>query len=97
MTILLPTVHMNGTSKEALLTQYKNCWRAVRDAIDVLEANPPHSRDYYPQNTVGTDFLYEAYQPAREQHNAWTQKLYAVKNDLEELIIGIGEGGHKKV
>lgn len=94
MSVVLPSIHMNGTSKEALEKQYIKCWRAVNNAIETLQQNPPHCRDYYVQNTE--DNLYEAYQPAREQHNSWGDKLRVVKKELEELILGIQAGGYKK-
>ena len=93
--VVLPSIHMNGTSKDALLKQYKDCYYAVQKAVDELQTNPPHSRDYYPQNVNGDD-LYASYYPARDQHNEWVAKLIEVKNDLETLIVGIINGGFKK-
>jgi hypothetical protein len=45
----LPTIHLNGTSRDSLLDGYINAMRVLRLAIDALQAAAPHSRDYYTQ------------------------------------------------
>ena len=42
-----PTVHLNGTSEEALLEGYCNANNALLDAIKALEDCAPNARDYY--------------------------------------------------
>lgn len=45
----LPTIHRNGTSREALLQSYQEAYSSLREAIvkfDNIEFSP---RDYYPQ------------------------------------------------
>ena len=44
-----PTVHLNGTSREALLEGYVDCVNAVRHAVEVCQKNAPNMRDHaYP-------------------------------------------------
>lgn len=42
-----PTVHINGTSKAALLEGYCDAMNALLDAIKALETCSPNARDYY--------------------------------------------------
>jgi hypothetical protein len=45
--MLIPTVHLNGTSGEDLLDQYGSAVEAVREAIDAVCDTGPNARDYY--------------------------------------------------
>jgi hypothetical protein len=78
-----PTIHLNGTSREALSAGYKNAAVAIEDALNVLavshpEGAAPHGRDYYPQGE-------NAYRDARKEHEARLQKLRDVVAELVEL------------
>ena len=44
----LPMVHTNGTSGQALASEYANALRALDDAIETLNSVTVHGRDYYP-------------------------------------------------
>lgn len=75
-----PTIHLNGTSREALHEGYIAAGQAVRQAILALAEAAPHERDYYPQGD-------DAYKRAMAEHNARAVKLGSV---LEDLIVLIG-------
>lgn len=47
--ITIPTVHLNGTSKEELLQQLRVAAKAGDDFLDALNQAMPHDRDYYVQ------------------------------------------------
>lgn len=77
--IIKPTIHLNGTSPEALQAQYEQSAVAVTAAIRLLEEATPHGRDYYPQGP-------HAVVAARAEHRARLEVLYEVRNDLQQLI-----------
>lgn len=82
MLMTVPTIHLNGTTKEQLLEQIENAWAAVNAAIDALKQMAPHGRDYYPQGP-------DAITRARDQHLARMRKLQDVCDDLETLAQAI--------
>lgn len=45
----LPTIHSNGSGKNALLRDYMNARSKLRDALREFEAIEFNARDYYPQ------------------------------------------------
>ncbi len=80
--MIVPTVHLNGTSASALTGQYEMAGHALRTAIQELENCNPNARDYYVQGP-------DAYRLAAAEHNARIQKVRDVLKEIEEL--------HKKV
>lgn len=77
-TLIAPTVHLNGTSKDSLIEQYAN----VLEAIDVLQkamaAATPHMRDYYVA-PVGS------YERAMDQHRTRWSSLMTIREHYETL------------
>jgi hypothetical protein len=78
-----PTVHLNGTSREALLEGYIDCVNAVRHAIEVCQKNGPNARDYYV--ITGSDGTVDAVSAAMTEHEARLEKLEAVLAELREI------------
>lgn len=74
--MMIPTVHLNGTSREALISQLESAVMSLDAAIMALGEAAPHGRDYYPQGP-------DAYSKARGEHDARLQKLDEVKRELE--------------
>ena len=72
-----PMVHLNGTSRDALLEGYIDCVNAVRHAIEVCQKNAPNMRDYYLVPGTGTT--------ATTEHWARLQKLESVLAELREI------------
>lgn len=52
--MIVPTIHINGTSGPALLEQATGVLAALRIARDAMQSAAPHGRDYY---TQGDDAL----------------------------------------
>jgi hypothetical protein len=77
-TLLTPTVHLNGTSREELLDQLGNALTALHVATLVLGKAAPNGRDYYPQ---GEKVIYGALY----QHKLRLQKLQEVIAELEAI------------
>lgn len=86
----VPTVHLNGTSKQELLLQLREAYRAVNKAKEALRATVPHLRDYYVQDS--TDQVYER---AREQHNSRHDMLNTVMEQLEAIASAVQDQGGK--
>jgi hypothetical protein len=61
--VTVPTIHLNGTSKDILLDQLEVAVRAINDAVKALANAEPNARDYYPQGDEG-------WLAARRQHAA---------------------------
>jgi len=83
---LTPTIHLNGTSREALLDQVTEAAQAVYAALGKVCDAAPNARDYYPQGP-------EAFTAARDQHDARCDKLREVFNELQELALAIDGAG----
>lgn len=78
----VPLVHLNGTSGEALLEQYRDAAAAVRAAIDALIEASPHGRDYYPLEG-------EALKEATTEHLARLATLCKVRDELEAIALNV--------
>jgi hypothetical protein len=83
MTLRIPTVHINGTSKESLMDQLRNAHTAISDAMDVLAKAAPHARDYYVQQDE------TATNEATAQHRARLVKLQEVQAELYKMWEGV--------
>jgi hypothetical protein len=75
-----PTVHLNGTSREALLEGYIDCVNAVRHAIEVCQKNGPNGRDYPRYGRIDPGIS-----TAMTEHEARLEKLEAVLAELREI------------
>lgn len=73
----LPTINLNGTSKNDLFADYYVAYTAIDNALNVLGKAAPHGRDYPSGN----------YSEARLEHNARVQKLNSVREDLYNICI----------
>lgn len=82
--IMLPMVHLNGTSRKELYSQYRAAHDAVYKAIDAVLAAAPNGRDYYP---IGPD----AINKASAEHRARVVAMEAVKAELEALALHVME------
>jgi hypothetical protein len=80
--MILPTIHMNGTSRAELVRGHEAVDDALHTLIDALGGVEFNPRDYYPQGP-------DAWSAARDQHTAVYAKIREIKayNDaiLEHL------------
>jgi len=86
--MMVPSIHLNGTSKNELLEQQIEALRALRAAIAALRQAAPNGRDYYPQGTA-------AAARALAEHSRRLGNLHAVETELEDLALAISHGGHR--
>ena len=77
VTMQAPTIHLNGTGKNALLNETEAAYRALGDAIDSVENITVHMRDYY----VKPDGP-EAYQEARKDMDRRLKVLHEVRDEV---------------
>ena len=73
--MMFPTVHLNGTSGDDLLSQTTDAILALSTALDALKIMGPHGRNYYVQGPRVID-------AAMDEHIARIEKLEAVQADL---------------
>jgi hypothetical protein len=83
-TMIAPTVHMNGTSRDELIRQLETAYDALNTAIEALTAASPNARDYYPQGP-------HAYSQASNEHTARLGALHTVRADVERLVNAIDD------
>jgi hypothetical protein len=76
--MIKPTIHLNGTSKAALLEDWEKAHEALTLGLRLLCQAAPNGRDYYPQ---GNAAIFQA----QEEHIARCRKVTEVIKDLEEL------------
>ncbi len=76
--MILPTVHLNGTSKAALLEQLENASNALNDAYAAMKQAAPNGRDYYPQ---GEDALARA----TAAHLDRLRRVDTVKDEIDDM------------
>ena len=81
-----PLVHLNGTSRDALLESYKDPANALRTALRELERNGPNARDYYP---LGPD----AFPAAVAEHVHRMRRVADVIGELEALMEHVHSAG----
>jgi predicted RNase H-like HicB family nuclease len=86
--MMVPTIHLNGTSKEELMEQLQNAARALSEAIQQLGEACPNARDYYPQGD-------QAFHAAAKEHAVRLMGLVVVLKELERLLDAIDDGGFK--
>jgi hypothetical protein len=55
--MMLPTIHLNGTSREQLFEGYMDALAAIEYALEAVKYAAPNGRDYYPQ---GPDAMAQA-------------------------------------
>ncbi len=80
--LAIPTVHLNGTSRDELEEQSREAVFAIGAAIDAMRHVCPNDRDYFVQGP-------RAGMIAREQHRDRLTRLESVRQELENIFIGM--------
>lgn len=86
MSIQLPTVHMNGTSKAELLDTLGEASEALDAAYRAVKQAGPNGRDYYP---LGPGEMARAV----TEHESRLLRIDDLKAEIEALMNGIDDGG----
>lgn len=82
--LAVPTIHINGSSREFLINDMLQATDAIRAAIDAVRKAAPNARDYYPQGTG-------AFDRAMTEHRARLAKLESVWSEIGEIIEATAE------
>ena len=85
--MIVPTVHMNGTSKARLIETLCAASNALDAAYDALKEAAPNGRDYYPQGP-------SAINTATDEHTARLRALDAIKGEIDRLTMAVDEQGN---
>jgi hypothetical protein len=84
--MMVPTIHLNGSSPKELLRQILDAKEAIAKAIEALANAAPHMRDYYVQGP-------EAFPAAWREHDKRTNHLADCIHELSILAEKIREQG----
>jgi len=82
MTIISPTIHLNGTSAKDLWVGYEAAYDAVRAAQEALGKIEFNARDYYVQDA-------DAFTKARDHRNEQRQALAQVEEYLIQHLLSL--------
>lgn len=88
MSLFVPTVHLNGTSKNELLEQILGAYNALGKALDAMAKAAPHMRDYYVKK-YNADVAFNA---ATFQHHERIRKVTAIREEYEKIYLALEEG-----
>jgi len=86
--MMIPTIHLNGTSRERLLEAIVEANNALIRAQQAVAETAPNARDY-PQG-------YDALRKAQNEHWARMQKLIEVRQELEDIAEAICDQGARR-
>lgn len=84
--MMIPTIHLNGTSRDVLAAALEEAGSRLHDARDALAKTAPNGRDYYPQGArAGRD----AISWALDEHWARMHSLQAIIDQIAALHAGV--------
>lgn len=77
--MIVPTIHMNGTSKAELVRGYEEAYESLSVAYEKMRQAAPNGRDYYPQSesAIGT---------AIDEHMERLEVVADLMQDYEDMI-----------
>lgn len=76
--LAIPTVHVNGTTRNRLVEQMESAVRALDEAIHRAREAEPNGRDYYPQGD-------EAIRLAVDQHGRRLRVLHEIRDEYAKI------------
>jgi hypothetical protein len=76
--LMLPTAHINGTSKSELFDKLFLALDAISEARSAVQATAPNARDYYPQGDM-------AIRRALSEHVGRLEKIQQVYDELHAI------------
>lgn len=85
--MILPTIHDNGTSKDAIIGGLLAASSALGNAYSVLKNTSPNGRDWYPQGPA-------AMEQATAEHMDRLRRLDTIKEEIDALVVAIDRIGN---
>lgn len=80
MSLAIPMIHSNGTSREQLQRDLEAAVHSLRDAREALQQTAPNGRDYYVYQG-STD----VFNQARSEYDSRQRRLQEVIDELMEI------------
>lgn len=84
--LIIPSVHLNGTSKKELIMQLENAHYALGEAVSRLQATAPHMRDYYVKENAEREMNH-----AMAQFIDRRERLLSVMDEISHIVSAIFE------
>lgn len=85
--VVLPTVHLNGTSSKELCQLREDAYLAINAALDAMRQMAPNGRDYYP--------VPGSMERAQEQHRRRCLALQRVADEISYEAVEIQKLGRR--
>ncbi len=82
--VVAPLVHLNGSGRQELSTQFKTQYELLDGLIGYMIVHPPHMRDYYPLADATA-----VYRKAYEAHAARIKDLQVMRRDIYNLRLAV--------
>lgn len=86
--IVVPTVNLNGTSRQELVKQQLDAWHALEAAMTAMKAAAPHGRDYQTDDAV-------TFRVARFEHGRRLQAIVTLMSEYQQMAEAINAQGSK--
>lgn len=80
--MIIPKIHMNGSSQAELVRQISETNRALEKALDTLRNMAPNARDYY---------ITGNFKEAEAEHIARMEAVKAVQDEIMQIGEGIAD------
>lgn len=77
--LTIPTIHLNGTSRNELHRQWSEAWDAIQIAYEAIKQSGPNGRDYYLDGP-------QALSAAVGDHMRRLQRIQDVMDEFQLLI-----------
>mgnify|MGYP001616820653 CR=1 FL=1 len=79
-----PSIHLNGTSGDELLTQVCDVVHGLNQALDLMAKAAPHGRDYYVQGD-------DVFSQARREFDDRVKRIRSVLKEYEEIAMAVSD------
>jgi hypothetical protein len=80
--VMIPSVHLNGDTREELRRINLAAYRAAQTLIDALCEAAPNGRNWYVQGP-------DAINKATAQHRSRVMRAEGIKAELEDIVYGL--------
>ena len=85
-TVIVPMIHLNGTSADSLMGAIDAAHDAIGQAYEMLKQCSPNGRDYYTHATAP-----QAMTTAQDEHRARLLSLHNLQAELYAISLAIDE------
>lgn len=82
--VTIPTVHLNGDTREELVKQNMAVYRAAGKLLEALGEAGPNGRNFYVQGP-------QAMKHATDEHVARLAAVEKIQREMEEIVLALQE------